>query len=542
MSTLNEADMDDRKVAEIKRLLSEKRFDEAFDRSMVLTREAPENVEGWWRLTRAAKGLKRWEVVRNAVKETINLVPRWPIAWGEFGDILGALEQNDEARKAFETGIKIDPDYGYGHWSLMLISERTKEYDGIVFHGQALERIGESTPFILDKIGLAFWNKNNFQMSLRYYIQSAALEKHAFRYRNLGLLYEQPELAQHLAASDAYRRALLIEPDDGGALKARSRLAEKLSAVAHAVTQSGTQILDKTEFYRFYINPFVLLGCDINLNIEDYPAKQIQKLKKVLVQEIDLEEGQIDSLGDYSIDKSRALALCDELLDDTTKKFHWIAFQDKRLCDFLHTGDIELFTYDENYFPISTFNALDEPAFLSWLSGPFSQQYDLVLSRTLEQNNLTTIGALFSGRRYVAQQDEDLCFASASRFIDRRMEPIRIAEKDAGIKRPSISVLSEILIDPKNPHALGPLLNLLPSHFRSFQDEAVRLIRSISVDCNNKHSDPDLAKGVLQLAKAFASVGVDLKHQIETDEKQVNKIIANEREHEIRLTQRGRTA
>jgi hypothetical protein len=47
MSTLNEADMDDRKVAEIKRILSEKRFDEAFDRSMMLTREAPENPEGW---------------------------------------------------------------------------------------------------------------------------------------------------------------------------------------------------------------------------------------------------------------------------------------------------------------------------------------------------------------------------------------------------------------------------------------------------------------------------------------------------------------
>jgi hypothetical protein len=152
---------------------------------------------------------------------------------------------------------------------------------------------------------------------------------------------------------------------------------------------------------------------------------------------------------------------------------------------------------------------------------------------------LTTIGALFSGRRYVAQRDEDLCFASASRFIDRRMEAIRTAEKDAGAKRPSTSALSEILIGPKNPHALAPLLNILPAHFRSFQNEAVRLIRSVAVDCNNKHSDPDLAKRVLQLAEALASVSVDVKHQIETDEQKVNEIIAKEREHEIRLTQAG---
>jgi tetratricopeptide (TPR) repeat protein len=113
VSNINEPTIEKREVAEIKQLLSEKRFDEAFDRSTALTREKPGNAEGWWRLTLAAKGLKRWEVARNAVKETINLVPRSPMVWGEFGDILEALEQDDEARKAFERSIKIDPDYGY---------------------------------------------------------------------------------------------------------------------------------------------------------------------------------------------------------------------------------------------------------------------------------------------------------------------------------------------------------------------------------------------------------------------------------------------
>jgi tetratricopeptide (TPR) repeat protein len=532
--------MEDRKVAEIQQLLSEERFDEAFDRSSALTREAPGNAEGWWRLSLAAEGLKRWEVARTAVKETINLVPRSPIVWGEFGHILEALAQNDEARKAFEMAIKIDPDYAYGHFSLMHICERNKEYDGIIFHGQAFERIGEAAPNILDKIALAFWYKNNFQMSLHYYTKSATLEKQAFRYSNLGLIYERPELAQYLDASDAYRRALLTEPADERALQASPRLSKKLSELAHAVTQSGMQILDKPDFHRFYINPFVLLGCDINSNIEDYPTKQIQKLKKALVQEIDLEEGRVGTLGRYTIDKSRALSLCDELLDDTKKKFHWIVFQDKRLCNFLHTGDIALFTYDDNYFPAPTLDALDEPAFLNWLSTAFSSQYDLVLSRVLDQSNLAWVGALLGGRRYIGQQEDDLCFAGARRLIDRRMEPIRSAEKEGYTKPPSLAVLSELLIDPKNPHALAPLLNLLPAaHFRSFQNEAVRLIRSIALNCNNEHSDPDLARGVLQLANAFAFVSVDVKHQVETDEQQVNVIIAKEREHEVRLTQGG---
>ena len=136
-------------------------------------------------------------------------------------------------------------------------------------------------------------------------------------------------------------------------------------------------------------------------------------------------------------------------------------------------------------------NALDKPAFLNWLSTAFSRQFDLVLSRALHQHNLATIGALLSGRRYVAQQDEDICFAGTSRFIDRRMEPLRAAEKEAISARPSLSALSKMLVDPANPQALALVLNLLPaSHFRSFQNEAVRLLRLIALNCYTKHSDP----------------------------------------------------
>jgi tetratricopeptide (TPR) repeat protein len=534
----NDSDTKDA-IAHIKHLLSEARFAEAFDRSAALTRAESGNAEGWWRLTLAAKGLGRWEDARNAVKKTIDLVPRSPIVWGTYGDILEALEKHNEARKAFEMSIKIDPDYDYGYLSLLYICDRTKEYDDVISYGLALDRIGQVNSHTLDKIASAFWYKNNFQMSLHYFTKSATLEPEAFRYGNLGLLYERPELAQYLDASDAYRRALMIEPGNERCLQASSRLSEKLSASAYAVKGSGTRILDKTEFHRFYVNPFVLLGCDVHSDIDDHPTKAIHKLKKALIQESDLEDGHVETLGGRVLDKSRALSLCDELLDDNTKTFHWIIFQDERLCDFLHTGDIALFTYDENYFPIDTLNELDDSTYLSWLSAPFSRQYDLVLSRAVDQNNLTTIGALLAGRRYVTRQDEDVCFAGASRLIGRRMELIRNAEKEASSKKPSLPELSTMLIGPVNPQALVPLFNLLPAHFRSFNDEAGRLLLSIAVDCYNKHSDPDLSREVLELAKAFAFVSVDVKHRIERDERQIAEIIAKERKHEVRLTLGG---
>ena len=434
--------------------------------------------------------------------------------------------------------IKIDQNYAYGHLSLVALFHKENEYDGVIRHGRELEKVDEVDANVLDKIGLAFWHKNNIPMSLYYFTKSASLETQAFRYSNLGLIYERKELGQTLDASDAYLRALSIDPDHEQSLKALSRLSKALSASAHAAKKSGTQILDETEFYHFYVNPFILLGCDANSDIEDYPTKILQKQKKRLVQEIDLEDGQIESLEGYTIDKSRALALCDELLDDNKRRFHWLVFQDWRLCEFLQRGDITLFTYDDNYFPMDLLNALDKPAFLNWLSTAFSRQFDLVLSRALHQHNLATIGALLSGRRYVAQQDEDICFAGTSRFIDRQMEPLRAAEKEAISARPSLSALSKMLVDPANPQALALVLNLLPaSHFRSFQNEAVRLLRLIALNCYTKHSDPDLSKELLKLANAFASASVDIKHLIQSDEKQVSEIISKEREHEVRFTQ-----
>jgi tetratricopeptide (TPR) repeat protein len=308
-------DTEDR-VARINHLLSAGRLTDAFDRSTALTRAEPGNANGWC-LALAAKRLKRWEDARKAAKETINLVPRWPPAWGEYGDVLLALEKPNEARKAFEMSITIDPDYAYGHLSLLHVCDREKDYDGVICHGRALEKLDQVSSNTLDKIGLAFWYKTNFPMSLRYYTKSAIREPQGFRYGNLGPLYEQ--LAQYLNASDAYRRALLIEPGHERSLKASSRLWEKLRASSHAVKQSGTQILNKTEFYRFYVNPFLMLGCDANSDIEHYSTKETQKLKKRLIQEIDLEGGQIESLSRSVIDKSRAFSLCDELLDDNKK-------------------------------------------------------------------------------------------------------------------------------------------------------------------------------------------------------------------------------
>ena len=120
------------------------------------------------------------------------------------------LGQDEQARKAYEAGVKVDSNYAYGHSRLLFLSKKGNDRAGVISHGQALERGGYAEADVLDSIANAFWHNSIFHMSLHYFKKSAQLHPEAFRYSNVGLVYERPELNQALDAVDAYRRALTL--------------------------------------------------------------------------------------------------------------------------------------------------------------------------------------------------------------------------------------------------------------------------------------------------------------------------------------------
>ena len=93
---------------------------------------------------------------------------------------------------------------------------------------------------------------------------------------------------------------------------------------------------------------------------EEPDAKTIQRAKKKLLQEIDVNDGKVSWLNDYPLDKSRALGLEDELHDEKKRGYHWAIFRNKLLLRFLTHGDIGHFLYADNYFPRATLELLDK--------------------------------------------------------------------------------------------------------------------------------------------------------------------------------------
>lgn len=266
------------------------------------------------------------------------------------------------------------------------------------------------------------------------------------------------------------------------------------------------------------------------LDFDDFDAKTIQKLKKILLQEIQLEDGRLSWMPGVAIDKSRAIGICDELSDETKSYYHWLIFSNKSLLSFLETGHHEHFLVSGES-PLETIQALeDDEDFREWISEPFVKQYDLVLSKAIEKKNLILIECLLDGRRWIASHYTDRCFESARRQVERLIEPLKEANNRSDDHRPSVSEIERIL----ESNSLLGILNLLPAYFHDYQNTAAAQIRGIAISAYNSHGDSELSKSILGLTKRFNSKSAALRHQLDEDLEKIEELIRKERKHEAK--------
>lgn len=194
---------------------------------------------------------------------------------------------------------------------------------------------------------------------------------------NMGLVFNHAEVSQDADAADAYRRALRLDPNYDKAKSELDATKRKLVPLAAHARDTAAGLITADEHFQFYLNPFEVLQIGAEIDV-----KAIQRAKKRLLQEIELNDGKVGWLNNHLLDKSRALALEDELHYAARCRHHSAVFQNTRLLRFLTHGDIDHFLYSDDYFPHETLELLDkEPAFRAFLSKPFARQYNSPLKR-----------------------------------------------------------------------------------------------------------------------------------------------------------------
>jgi len=507
------------------------RLDEALISARAAVDADQENAEAWWQLGLSRLALDDSEKALPALRMTVELAPNFAYGWCRLGKTLLELGNEQEAKSAFEKAIGLEE---YEEDALLPLadiyekennrSQDTLEIDTL----QKIDEIDKLDSFMLNRLGNLYYRNSSYYEAIKYWRRNVSLYGSRASRFNIGLAYSKPSISQLADAIDTWRLTLKYYPDYEFPSQ---EIAKFLPGVIDRNNKSrkiAETILSNDQWFSFYINPFKLINADDSLDIDDFDPKTIISLKSALLTEIDLEDGMVEWMSGLVIDKSKAISLCEELNDETKKEWHWAVFSYKPLLDFLHKGSYEHFFVDEFNSPLAIVDSLEsDQDFCDWLSIPFSKQFDLVLTKTLDaitsspiDNELNLLKCLLDGRRWVSIAYEDKCFENSRRAINELLVPLR---EISGISEEKAISLKEINYIIENKKIAG-ILNLLPVYFNDYRDEAVSLIHNIAINCSNL----TIAQSILELTNLFDYKSVSLDERLKQDFHFLKELIVDE--------------
>lgn len=470
-------------------------------------------------------------------EKTVELAEEFAYGWWRLGAAYQAVDRLDDAISAWERSVESDEDSEQPRQSLVdaYVKKGVTDFkEETLTHLLALESQSELRTYDHCVLGWIRYTNKDYLGALRNYRDYLSYADSQGAYANLGVVYATAEINRRLDAIDCCHLSLNIEADFSIAKTLLEKIEPKLIRTRSAVLKylEHNDPRRRENNYQNYINPIELLQLDESVD-PTADVKDIQKAKKILLQEIELEEGYVSWLQNSSIDKSRAIRIADEMLDDEIGDFHKTVYGSSPLLNFLSTGCLELFLYDFHNIPTGIIKRLEyDEDFSKWLSPIFRAQYDAIFPGVLQSRNLDLIEALLDGRRFVTYEDEENCFVSSIRVASEMLQPIRDLADSVAESKPTTERVTQIL---SNSNLIG-VLGLLPSHFKEIHTEAGQLIRGISVDLYNIHNDADFSRAVLKYAEFFAKKSPSLMIKYENDVAKIEELIIEEKKDECRLT------
>jgi tetratricopeptide (TPR) repeat protein len=192
-----------------------------------------------WDLNGAAKALEPLERVTE-------LAPRFAYGWTKLGLALRKTGEDGRAKECLERAIEIEAEETAALIELASIYENDEQPDDEMRVLLALEDLVDLTPYQLNRLGILHHTKKDFYTAIRYYQRVAAEGSGPAGFFNLGLVFNEPEVAQRADAVDAWRRALEEEPGYDRAPKMIARLLPELLELRQRVTAVGGAVLSGT--------------------------------------------------------------------------------------------------------------------------------------------------------------------------------------------------------------------------------------------------------------------------------------------------------
>lgn len=525
-------------IEKAKSLRTEKKYAEAMLAARQATRADPENADAWWQLglaTQACQGLGK---ALDAYKKTAELAPGFGSGWQRLGMAEADVGKVDDAKVSLRLAFELDSDLDGALDTLAELAEQTQDADDELW---ALEHLADQDNLSsrqCNRLGILHHNRSAYAQAIHFYRRCAQELDDPAGWINLGLVLSDAAVSQDAEAVDVLRRGQRTYPDRDRFKKMLDGLLPRLLKLADAVRARDEPALGLHEQYQHYINPIELLRLG-DQDLDDLSVKEVQRAKRRLLQEIDLEDGKISWMSDMVIDRSRALTICDEIVSGgVLLQHHLKVYRDKRLRGFLCRGEPDHFLvtpFDEEREAQEAFDG-DQSGFGDWLSPIFAAQYNLVLGKMIEKEDILFVECLLDGRRWVKPLHDESCFEQARRLVSRLIDEVGELRALSESEKISPSQLQSALAKGK----LGKLLELLPNHFSEELSRTFYMIRGLSIDANNRHDDPDTALSLLESGRSLAMKSAQLRHHFEEDSKRLAELKSEADKQSAKLVMGGK--
>jgi len=364
-------------IEEANRLRSINNHAEALRILDELLLEHPEDAVAWSTAALALRSLNRRKEAAEYIRESLKLFPAWANAWTRLGMVLCEDGETQEGRSALLHALRLEPGDPFTLRSLAELARNEKNFEEEISYLLEIHSNGQADANDLNAIGIAAFNNKDFSTAIQFYNASFAVKHSRRPLYNLAVLYNHPEVSQDVDATDCLRQSLALDPDYQLAKNLLGRITQRLVPLASQASEVDN-LLEEDEWFRFYLNPFEILGGIPPSENAEIDKKWVQSAKKRIKCELELEDGRLEPLGNVSLDKNRILECVDEMFDGERRGFHWTVFQTPHLLNFLTRGEINHFLFFGDNAPYHALDALASEGFREWLSEPFASQYNLV--------------------------------------------------------------------------------------------------------------------------------------------------------------------
>ncbi len=248
----------------------------------------------WLDLVQAASLAGQHQSAADFCQEAIGHHPQSDWLWRQLGSELTAIDRLDEAESALSNAHSLNPNAVWLWRYFARLHNKCKNLEKEIKALEILGRLGEADANDINQLGIAYANLGNYAKAM-------------------GLAFNHPDVSQDADAADAYRRALALNPEYDRAQEQLEATKRKLVPLAERARGATRGLVHPDEYFQFYLSPFEALQLDVNEPADELDVKVIQRAKRRLLQEIELNDDKVSWLGDCALDKSRALALEDEL-------------------------------------------------------------------------------------------------------------------------------------------------------------------------------------------------------------------------------------